>query len=191
LPIYLVRHGETEWSQARRHTGRTDVPLTPEGRAQAANLAAALHDLRPQRVLSSPLGRALETCRLAGFGDQVELDERLVEWDYGFAEGRTTADIRAEQPGWSVWTHELVGGESLDAVGQRADRVLGDLGEPAQVSVLFAHAHFFRILGARWCGLPAVAGRHLVLDTASVSVLGHERETPCLERWNLTTDALS
>lgn len=186
MPIYLVRHGETEWSRTRRHTGRTDVPLTSEGRAQAGALATALEDVRPDRVLSSPLARALDTCRLAGFGAEIEVDDRLVEWDYGVAEGRTTAEIRDEQPGWSVWTHELFGGEPLEAVGDRADQVLGELDEADQISVLFAHAHFFRILGARWCRLPAAFGRHLVLDTASVSVLGHERETPCLERWNVT-----
>lgn len=185
--IYLVRHGETEWSATRRHTGRTDIALTAEGREQAAGLAAVLGGIHPQRVLTSPLARARDTCTLAGFGAQAEVDERLVEWDYGVAEGRTTEEIRAEVPDWSMWTHPVDGAEALDRVGARADQVLEDLRDPELVSLVFAHAHLLRIMAARWCNQRALSGRHLVLDPASVSVLGYERETPVVERWNLAT----
>ena len=189
--IYLIRHGATEWSAVRRHTGRTDIPLTDVGRVQAARLAPILRDLHPDRVLTSPLLRASETCELAGFGDRAEPDDRLLEWDYGAAEGRTTADIRVEEPGWSVWTHTTEGAETLDAVGERVDSLLAELAAPGAVTMIFAHAHLLRILGARWCGLPAIAGQNLVLDPASVSLLGWERETPCIERWNVVPDPWS
>lgn len=191
MAIYLIRHGETAWSATRRHTGRTDMALTERGRQQAAALAPVLRGLAPDRVWTSPLARAADTCRLAGFGAVAEVDDRLVEWDYGAAEGRTTADLRTEVPGWSVWTHDLVGGETLDAVAARTDAVIADLrAAPDATLLLFGHAHLLRILGARWCGWPAASGAHLVLDPASVSVLSHERETPCLERWNVAHDAL-
>ena len=183
--IHLVRHGATEWSSLRRHTGRTDIPLTDEGRAQARALEPVMADLRPDRVLASPLSRAWETCELAGFGDRAKPDERLLEWDYGAAEGRTTAQIREEQPGWSVWSHPIEGAETLPAVAARADSLIEELRAPDQVTVLFAHAHLLRILGARWCGWPAGAGQNLVLDPASVSTLGSEREAPCIESWNV------
>ncbi|HWJ97704.1 MAG TPA: histidine phosphatase family protein [Acidimicrobiales bacterium] len=189
--IVLVRHGATAWSTARRHTGRTDVPLTDEGRAQASALAPVLAGLRPDRVLTSPLSRATETCALAGFGDQAEADDRLLEWDYGDAEGRTTAEIREDlDPLWSVWTHPIAGAEPLASVAARVDGVIADLraGDGDPVVLVFAHAHLLRILGARWCGLDAVAGQSLVLDPASVSVLGNERETPVIERWNVVAD---
>lgn len=189
--IVLVRHGATEWSTARRHTGRTDIPLTKAGRAQAAALRPLLAALRPDRVVTSPLARARETCELAGFGDRAEIDGRLLEWDYGEAEGRTTAEIREElDPRWSVWTHPIAGAETLTSVADRVDGVIADLralGEDS-VALVFAHAHLLRILGARWCGLDASAGQNLVLDPASTSVLGYERETPCIERWNVVAD---
>lgn len=186
--IVLVRHGATEWSATRRHTGRTDIPLTDEGRAQAASLAPLLAGLRPDRVVTSPLSRARETCSLAGFGDQAEIDDRLVEWDYGAAEGRTTEEIRTEvDPLWSVWTHPIQDAETLAEVGARVDGVIADLcdGPADQRILLFAHAHLLRIFGARWCGLHALAGQNLVLDPASISILGRERETPVIERWNV------
>ena len=183
--IHLVRHGATPWSRTRQHTGRTDVPLTDEGRAQAAGLRTLLAGLDPIQVRSSPLRRALETAELAGFGDVVRLDDRLVEWDYGTAEGRTTADLRTSVPGWSVWTHPIDGGEQLEDVAARADAVIADVDELGGPVLVFAHAHLLRILAARWCGWPPAGGAHLVLDPASVSVLGYERETRCLVRWNL------
>jgi probable phosphoglycerate mutase len=183
--IYLIRHGATEWSTLRRHTGRTDIPLTDEGRAQAAALVPILRDLHPDRVLTSPLSRARETCELAGFGDRAEVDERLVEWDYGKAEGRTTAEMREEQPDWSVWTHPIDGAEAIEAVADRVDALLAELDGRGQVTLIFAHAHLLRILGARWCGWPATAGQNLVLDPASTSILGYEREVPTIDAWNV------
>jgi broad specificity phosphatase PhoE len=191
MTIVIVRHGETEWSRTRRHTSRTDVPLTDRGRDQAAALASRLAGLSPSRVLSSPRIRALETCRLAGFGDVVEIDERLVEWDYGDAEGRTTAEIRVEHPDWTVWTHDTGGGESLDAVAARVDALIADLDRADRrdhTTLLFAHAHVLRILGARWCNLPALAGRLLQMEPASVSVLGYEYETRGIQSWNEVHD---
>ncbi|WP_426570788.1 histidine phosphatase family protein [Aquihabitans sp. McL0605] len=189
--IYLVRHGETEWSVERRHTGRTDVPLTERGRAEAAALAPVLGKLHADRVLTSPLSRARDTCALAGFGDRAEVDDRLVEWDYGQAEGRTTAEIRVDDPAWSIWTHPMAGAEALESVATRVDQVIAGLGDPQQVTLIFAHAHLLRILGARWCGQPALFGSNLVLDPASVSVLSFEREVPVIERWNVVADAIS
>jgi probable phosphoglycerate mutase len=189
--IVLVRHGATEWSTSRRHTGRTDIPLTEEGRAQAAALRPVLAELHPDRVLTSPLSRARDTCELAGFGDRAEPDDRLLEWDYGDAEGRTTAEIRDEiDPEWSVWTHPIAGAEPLASVAARVDALIADLRAPGDdaVTLVFAHAHLLRIVGARWCGLDATAGQHLVLDPASTSVLGWERETPVIERWNVVAD---
>ena len=152
---------------------------------QASALRPVMADLRPDRVLTSPLARARETCELAGFGDRAEMDDRLLEWDYGAAEGRTTAEIREEQPGWSVWSHPIEGAEPLTAVAARVDSLIDELRAPGQVTVLFAHAHLLRILGARWCGWPAGAGQHLVLDPASLSTLGYEREAPCIDSWNV------
>ncbi|MGN6692799.1 MAG: histidine phosphatase family protein, partial [Aquihabitans sp.] len=163
--IVLVRHGATEWSTSRRHTGRTDIPLNDEGRAQAAALAPALAGLQPDRVLTSPLSRARETCALAGFGDRAEVDERLIEWDYGAAEGRTTAEIREQlDPGWSVWTHGIQEAETLGSVAARCDGVIADLraGDADAKVLVFAHAHLLRIFAARWCGLHAMAGQNLV-----------------------------
>ncbi len=185
--IYLVRHGETEWSTARRHTGRTDIALTARGREEAAALADVLAAIEPQRVLTSPLARARDTCTLAGFGDQAEVDDRLMEWDYGVAEGRTTKEIQESVPGWSMWTHPVDGAEALDRVGARVDQVLEELRDPNLVSLVFAHAHLLRIMAARWCQQRALGGRNLVLDPASVSVLGYELDTPVIERWNLAT----
>lgn len=185
--IVLVRHGATEWSASRRHTGRTDIPLTEEGRAQATALAPLLATLRPDRVLTSPLSRARETCGLAGFGDRAVVDERLLEWDYGEAEGRTTAEIRQADPAWSVWTHPIAGAEPLASVAARVEDLIEELRAlgPDAVVLAFAHAHLLRILAARWCGFDAGAGQNLVLDPASISVLGFEREAPCIERWNV------
>ena len=182
--MYLVRHGETEWSRTRRHTSTTDVALTEHGVAQARVLEDTLAGLDPQLVLTSPRSRASETCRLAGFAAAAAIDERLAEWDYGEAEGRTTAEIRVDDPGWSVWTHPLPGGESLDQVAARADDVIRDLRSMSGSAILFGHAHLWRILAARWCGLSAGAGQHLVLDPGSISVLGYEREAPAIVKWN-------
>lgn len=181
--IVLIRHGETEWSATRRHTGRSDIPLGVDGRAAAATVADLIKGWHFALVLSSPLSRAWETARLAGL-DPVG-DDDLLEWDYGVYEGRTTEEIQAEIPGWSVWTHDVVGGESLDDVGARADRAIGRASAAGGDVALVAHAHLLRILAARWIGLPPGQGRHLTLDTASMSVLGWERDTRVICCWNV------
>lgn len=188
--VVLVRHGETAWSSTRRHTGRTDIPLNSEGRRLAASLQpvlAGITGIADARVLTSPLQRARDTCALAGFAGRAEVCDDLVEWDYGEAEGRRTSEFRETVPDWSVWTHPLDGGESVDDVAARADRVLAAIAAEHRLVVMFAHAHVLRILTARWCGLDGRAGRLFMLDPASVSILGHEREVACIERWNLVT----
>jgi len=182
--VVLVRHGETEWSVSGQHTGTTDMPLTDVGRRQAEQLGGRLSGWRFAKVLSSPLSRALDTCRLAGLADAVELTDDLREWDYGDYEGRRTLDIREERPGWDLWADGVPGGETVDDLGRRADQVI-EVARAAEGDVaLFAHGHILRVLGARWAGLPPAAGRVLALSTAAVSVLGWERETPVIERWN-------
>jgi probable phosphoglycerate mutase len=183
--IWLVRHGETEWSLSGQHTGRTDVPLTPGGRRQAEALGRHLAGRSFALVLTSPLGRARETCRLAGYESSAQITDDLREWDYGVYEGRTTAAIRAEEPDWSIWTRPVLEGESVDQVGARARRVIDRaLGSGDDVA-LFSHGHLLRILGAAWIGRPPGDGRLFALATASVSVLGWERETPVIQSWNL------
>ena len=182
--VVLVRHGETEWSASGRHTGRTDVPLTGAGREQALALGECLRPWRFDLVLTSPLRRAAETCRLAGLADRADVREDLREWDYGEYEGRTTPDIRKELPGWSVWTGGVPGGETVKEVGRRADRVIEEVRAVDGDVALFAHGHVLRVLAARWIGLPADRGRSLALHTATIAVLGFERETPVLVRWN-------
>lgn len=184
--IYLIRHGETEWSRTGRHTGRTDVPLNEEGRLRAERIGRELRD-RTLTVWTSPLERARETCRLAGFADQAVVDDDLREWDYGIYEGRTTAEIRSETPSWSVWLSPIVNGESLAQVAERAQRVIDRVTAATQGDVgLFAHGHILRILAACWMGLPPITGRYLALDTASISALGYERQTRVIRKWNLT-----
>ncbi len=182
--VVLVRHGETEWSRSGRHTGWTDVPLTDLGRRQARAIARKLAGREFALVLSSPLSRALETCRLAGFDDAVHLDPDLREWDYGVYEGRTSADIRDAIPGWTVWTHPIEAGESIDDVARRADRVIARARAAEGDVALFAHGHLLRILAARWLGFAPATGRAFSLATATVSVLGWERETAVIEAWN-------
>ena len=183
--LWLIRHGETEWSAAKRHTGRTDIPLTPAGERQAAALGQSLAGRQFGLVLSSPLRRASETCRLAGYGEAAEMTDDLLEWDYGIYEGRTTQEVRLEQPGWSIWTTSVPKGESIEQVGHRAQRVIQRALAVGGDVALFAHAHMLRILTGCWLGLPPDAGRLFVLRTASISVLGFERETRVITRWNL------
>ena len=182
--VVLVRHGETEWSRDGRHTGRTEIPLTEHGRAQAEAVGAALRDREFALVLTSPLGRALDTCRLAGFGDRAQQRDELMEWDYGAYEGRTTAEIRDERPGWTLWRDGVPEGETVDQVGERVDRVLDEVRSLDGDALLFAHGHVLRVLTARWLGLEPGAGRLFALDPATISVLGHERETTVLQLWN-------
>jgi broad specificity phosphatase PhoE len=183
--LVLVRHGETEWTISGQHTSRTDVPLTVEGRRQAERLRDRLSGLEPAIVLTSPRRRASETCRLAGFGDVAVVDDDLVEWDYGDYEGRTTAAIRAEVPGWTLWRDGVPGGETAEDVGARADRVIERTRHAGDVLV-FSHGHFLRVLAARWLDLAPDAGGFFALDPASVSRLGWEREQAVLRGWNDT-----
>ena len=182
--LWLIRHGETEWSASGRHTGRTDIPLTDEGIRQARALGRHLAGRSFALVLTSPLSRAADTCGLAGYGDVAQPSEDLLEWDYGQAEGRTTAEMRAQHPGWSVWTGGPPGGETVDEVGRRTDRVIARALEASGAAALFAHAHVLRILAARWLGLPPDDGRLFALGPASLSVLGWEREGRVISRWN-------
>jgi broad specificity phosphatase PhoE len=182
--IFLIRHGETEWSRSGQHTGRTDVPLTEEGKLRAKLLGRTLEG-RNLEVWTSPLSRARETCRLAGF-DANRIDDDLREWDYGIYEGRTTLDIRKETPDWSVWLSPIMAGESLEQVAERACRVIGRVTAATNGNIgLFAHGHILRILATCWIGLPPVNGRLLALDTATISVLGYERQTRVIRRWNV------
>jgi broad specificity phosphatase PhoE len=185
---WLVRHGETEWSRSGQHTGLTDVPLTGAGRDQARRLRRKLGHRQFGLILSSPMSRALETARLGGFGDRVEIDPELHEWNYGRYEGLTTAEIRKTVPGWTVWTHPIPGGETADEVAARVDRVIARIRAAPGDAALFAHGHVLRVLTARWLGLPPTDGRLLALGTATVSVLGWERETAVVERWNEPAD---
>jgi broad specificity phosphatase PhoE len=185
VAIFLVRHGETEWSKSGKHTGRTDMPLTNKGREQAQALAAMLRSHRFARVLTSPLSRAVETCRLAGFGDIAEIVDDLREWDYGDYEGSTTLEIRAHVPGWSLWKDGVPNGESVEQVAQRADHVLEMVRATPGDVALFSHGHFLRVLAARWLGLDGAAGRYFALDTATISSLGHEREQEVIKNWNI------
>lgn len=183
--IVLVRHGQTEWSAAGRHTSFTDLDLTPEGERQAVQLGDLLAARAFAAVLCSPLRRAVHTSQLAGL-NCTATDDDLLEWNYGAYEGRTTVEIRQERPGWSVWTDDCPGGESAAQVGARADRVLERVRAmlPSGDVALVGHAHQLRVLTARWLGLPPTDGRLFRLDTARISVLGYERETPVVLRWN-------
>jgi len=180
--LWLVRHGETEWSRSGKHTSTTDLPLTERGEEVARGLRDRLAVVDFDVVLSSPRQRARRTAELAGFPDVV-LDEGLAEWAYGDYEGVTTEDIRKSVPGWTVWSHPTPGGEAAEDVTARLDRVLERVLEHDRV-LAFGHGHALRALGARWIGRPVTDGRLFTLDTATVSVLGHERETPVVVRWN-------
>ena len=187
--VFLVRHGQTDWSVTRQYTGRTDLPLNDEGRRQAERLGARLAGERFALVLVSPLKRALETARLAGFAigenDSVaESEPDLVEWDYGAYDGRTAADIRRERPGWTPWEGGFPGGETLEDLTARADRVLARIRAVDGDVALFAHGHILRVVTARWLEQPAVMGARYYLATATLSVLGWERETSVIDRWN-------
>lgn len=184
--LWLVRHGQTEWSLAGRHTGRTDVPLVPAGEAQAQALGARIAALVPEPalVLTSPRSRALDTCRLAGLGERAEVVEDLAEWDYGDYEGLTTPQIRETRPGWTLWTDGVPGGESAADVGRRADEVVRRARSADGDVVCFGHGHALRVLAARWVGLPPAGGRLWALETGSLSALDWEREVPVVARWN-------
>jgi len=190
MRIWLVRHGETEWSRDGRHTGRTDVPLTEAGRAQAAALRGVLGALRPALVLASPRRRAVDTAELAGLSIDETTDD-LAEWDYGDYEGRTSAEIRAEVPGWTIFADDAPGGETAAQVAARADRVLARAAAAAAAGpvVLVGHGHLSRVLGARWVARSARDGAHLLLGTGATCVLGSDRGVAVIVRWNIANPA--
>lgn len=182
--LWLIRHGETEWSASGRHTGRTDIPLTDRGEEQARRLGRRLAGCGFSLVLTSPLRRARDTCNLAGYADDAVVDPDLAEWDYGDYEGLTTAEIRTRVPNWDIWSGQVPGGESAAQVRARVDRVIQHaLARPGQVA-LFAHGHLLRALAARWVGLEVSGGRLMSLDAASVSILDHEHEARVISLWN-------
>jgi len=182
--ITLARHGETEWSRAGRHTGRTDVPLTERGREQAEELAPRLAGIDFALVLTSPLSRAADTCRLAGLGDGALEEPALMEWDYGDYEGLTSAQVHEDRPGWTIFADGAPGGETPDQVGARVDGVIERLAAAGGPCAVFAHGHVLRVLGARWIGLPPAGGARLGLDTGTLSTLGTEHGVRALGRWN-------
>jgi broad specificity phosphatase PhoE len=190
VELWLIRHGETEWSASGKHTSRTDVPLTEKGRERALELGRYLAQIEFCAVFRSPMARARETCEIAGFGERAVVDPDLCEWNYGVYEGRTTREIQQEIPGWSVWKDEIIGGESLEQVGARADRVIATAVQAADAAggtrnvALFGHAHILRILAARWVRMSSRTGAVLALSTGSVSVLGWERESRVVQLWN-------
>jgi len=182
--LWLMRHGETAWSLSGQHTGRTDLQLTAEGKRRAEALGRHLAGRPFALVLCSPLLRAAETCRLAGYGDVAEFTDNLREWDCGEYEGRPTAEIRKERPGWTIWTGGTPGGETIEQVAERARKVIDRAAAARGDVALFAHAQVLRVLTACWLGLSPDAGRLFVLGTASLSVLGYEYKTPVIRSWN-------
>ncbi len=182
--IWLFRHGETEWSLSGAHTSRTDLPLTANGLKQAQELAPRLKGRKFALVLTSPMSRARETCRLVGFGDQAEVTDDLKEWDYGAYEGRSTPDIRKENPSWQLWRDGVVQGELVEHVGARVARLIERCSKVDGDVALFAHGHVLRILTAVWLGLPPGEGKLFALNTGTMSVLGYEHEYRVIRRWN-------
>jgi broad specificity phosphatase PhoE len=181
--LWMVRHGETEWSRTGRHTGTTDLPLTTAGEAAASALRPRLAGTIFARVLASPRERARRTAALAGFAN-AEPDERLAEWGYGEYEGVTTPEIRRSVPGWTIWTHGAPGGETAEQVAARLDAVVADIRATDGPVLVFSHGHALRSLAARWLGLPVTQGHLFMLDTGTVSVLGFEHDGPAVRRWN-------
>jgi probable phosphoglycerate mutase len=184
--LWLVRHGETEWSRSGAHTGRADIPLTAAGMEQARAVGRKLSGRAFALVLASPLVRARETCRLAGYGAVAAIDPDLREWDYGDFEGRTLAEIHAETPDWNLWRDGPRNGESIGQVAARARAAIERAAAAPGDALLFAHGHLLRILTACWLELPPDTGRLFALGTASISTLGYERDTRVITRWNLS-----
>lgn len=186
--LWLVRHGETDWSRLGRHTSRTDIPLTEAGRTQAVALAARLTGQRFAEVLTSPMSRAAETARITGFGDLATITDDLREWDYGRDEGRTTSEIQMDRPGWSLWGDGPQEGETIAEVAIRADRIVEHARLAPGDTLCFGHGHMLRVLAARWLELEPQLGSRFALSTATLSVLGWEHKMPVIERWNESPD---
>lgn len=182
--VYLIRHGETEWSLSGRHTGVTDIPLTENGRKVAGHLAPALAREAFAMVLTSPLMRARQTCELAGLGERAEIDPDLLEWNYGDYEGLTPTQIHAFAPGWMIFRDGCPGGENVAQVGARVDRLIARVRAVKGNAALFGHGHIFRVFAARWLGLPPEGGCHFMLDTATLNILSYYRGVPAVKRWN-------
>jgi probable phosphoglycerate mutase len=182
--VALIRHGETEWSVTGQHTGATDIPLTANGQRVAALLKPILANVMFARVWTSPMQRARETCESAGLGEVAAIDRDLMEWNYGEYEGQTSAQIQAHAPGWLIFRDGCPGGESPEQMRARVDRVIARVRAVNGDVALFAHGHFFRVFVARWLGLPVEAGRHFLLDTATLSILGYYQDNPAVKRWN-------
>jgi len=187
LTLYLIRHGQTNWSLSGQHTGQTDLPLTPEGEIQAHQLVPILGGVEFSEILTSPLQRARRTCQLAGLGNHARIEPDLVEWNYGKYEGLTSDEIGKDHPDWNLFHDGAPGGESPIEVSQRADRLIAQLSTLTGNVALFSHGHFFCALAARWIELPIAAGEHLELSTSSISVLGfatHHPEIRVISGWN-------
>jgi broad specificity phosphatase PhoE len=184
--LYLVRHGETEWSASGKHTGRTDIPLDEEGERKAQALKERLKGVSFDRVFTSPLQRAARTCELAGFGERAKRDSDLLEWDYGDYEGRKTSEILAERPGWLLFRDGCPNGEQPADVGVRADRAIARLRAADDQAIVFSSGHILRVLAARWLGLAPSEGRLFMLGTTSISILGyeHDKDEPAVQLWN-------
>ncbi len=182
--VFVIRHGETEWSLSGQHTGITDIPLTENGRKRAKLLQPLLSKVNFALVVTSPLQRARETCKLSGLGDRAEVDPDLVEWNYGEYEGITTQQIHEKAPGWQLFNDGCPGGEKPDQVGARVDRVIAKVRAIDGDVALFAHGHVFRAFVARWVGLPASGGQHFLLDTGTLNVLSSYRGVPAIQTWN-------
>ena len=193
VQLFLVRHGETSWSLAGRHTGRTDLPLTANGERRATHLRDWLQAVSFTQVRTSPLQRARRTCELSGLAATAQVEPDLREWDYGDYEGRTTADIHAQHPSWNVFQDGCPHGETVEQIARRADRLLAALRALDGAVALFSHGHFLRAIATRWIGLPVREGRHLSLDTGSLSLLGCERsdgDFPVVSLWNASPDTV-
>jgi probable phosphoglycerate mutase len=182
--VFLIRHGETAWSLSGQHTGITDIPLTENGRRAAKLLEPLLSKTEFELVLSSPLQRARKTCELAGLRDRMQVDPDLIEWNYGDYEGLTPEQIHRSAPGWMIFRDGCPGGESPEQVGARVDRLIGKVRAAAGRVALFAHGHVFRVFAARWIGLPPTHGRHFLLDTSTLNILGYYRGIPAVKCWN-------
>ena len=184
LKVYLCRHGETEWTRSGQHTSFTDLPLTPNGEVQAQKLKQRLEGIDFSKIYVSPLLRAKQTCKITGHLHDAEVDDDLFEWRYGEVEGLTTPEYRKTHPGWTIFNDGAPGGESIQEVSDRADRIIEKVRQHEGVVAFFSSGHFLRVLAARWCGLEAADGRSFTLTTGALCILGYERDVPVIQLWN-------